>query len=155
MRLHASGIAGRADLRAILKKHDESTKVYACGPASLIDDVQELTSSWRPGWVHTERFSAKAQEAPARSTPFEVEFADSGLVLTVPPGASVASVARQAGSAILTSCNIGVCGTCETRLLGGVPDHRDSLLTDEEREAGTYFYPCVSRAKSDRIVLAL
>lgn len=155
VRLHASGTGGRADLPAIVKQCDDFTKLYACGPPSLIDDIQGLTSSWRPGRVYTERFSAKTQEAPARSTPFEVEFADSGIVLTVPPGVSVASVARQAGSAILTSCNIGVCGTCESRLLGGMPDHRDSLLTDEEREAGTYFYPCVSRAKSDRIVLAL
>jgi ferredoxin len=71
------------------------------------------------------------------------------------PGVAVATALREAGFDILTSCSRGVCGTCETRLLGGEPDHRDSILDDDERADSTTFFPCVSRARSDRLILAL
>jgi ferredoxin len=79
----------------------------------------------------------------------------SGVTVTVPPGTSIIDVLGENGVSVLSSCMEGVCGTCETAVLEGVPDHRDSLLTDDEREANEYMMVCVSRSKSDRLVLDL
>ena len=79
----------------------------------------------------------------------------SGLTVTVPPGQSILEALEEQGVSVLSSCQEGVCGTCETRVIEGVPDHRDSLLSEEEQEANEYMMVCVSRAKSDRLVLDL
>jgi len=79
----------------------------------------------------------------------------SGLTVTVPPGQSILEALDENGVSVLSSCQEGVCGTCETRVLEGVPDHRDSLLSEEEREANEYMMVCVSRSKSERLVLDL
>jgi hypothetical protein len=60
-----------------------------------------------------------------------------------------------AGIAVQTSCEQGVCGTCLTRVLEGIPDHRDVYLTPDEQAAGDQFLPCCSRAKTPRLVLDL
>ncbi len=126
-----------------------------CGPTRLLDAVTALTGDWRPGWVRMERFTAREQGAPARTGPFEVELQESGVTVTVEPDATVADAIRAAGVKLLTSCGKGVCGTCETTVLAGEPDHRDSLLDDRERNANDCMFPCVSRARSDRLTLAL
>ncbi len=79
----------------------------------------------------------------------------SGLTLTVPPDRSILSVVEAAGVGVLSSCAEGTCGTCETAVLDGVPDHRDSVLSDEERQANDCMMICVSRARGDRLVLDL
>jgi ferredoxin len=84
---------------------------------------------------------------------FEVEFARSGVTITVPPGVAVVDAAAQAGVVIETSCREGTCGTCETAVLAGVPEHRDSVLTPDEQAANGVMFPCVSRASSGRLVL--
>jgi ferredoxin len=87
--------------------------------------------------------------------PFDVVCARSGVTLTVPPGRSILSVAVDSGIDVLAWCAEGVCGTCETEVLAGLPDHRDSLLTDEEREASTTMLICVSRCRRGPLVLGL
>lgn len=79
----------------------------------------------------------------------------SGHTLTVAPGVSVLDTVRAAGVEVLFSCTEGTCGTCETDVLEGTPDHRDSVLTDEEREAGETMLICVSRCRGKRLVLDL
>jgi ferredoxin len=81
--------------------------------------------------------------------------ARSKIVVTVGPDTTVAGAIRDAGVPVLTSCGQGVCGTCETQVLSGSPDHRDSILDEDERSAGTCMFVCVSRSLSDRLVLAL
>ena len=76
-------------------------------------------------------------------------------VLERPPGQSILDALEEQGVSVLSSCQEGVCGTCETRVLEGIPDHRDSLLSEEEREANEYMMICVGRSKSDRLVLDL
>ena len=88
-------------------------------------------------------------------TAFEVELASDGRVLAVPPGRSILSVLEGAGVPILSSCREGTCGTCETGVLSGLPDHRDSVLTEEERAAGDCMMICVSRSCTARLVLDL
>ncbi|GAA1836387.1 PDR/VanB family oxidoreductase [Agromyces salentinus] len=151
---------GPTDIRSWLESGPAAaspadTKLYACGPMRLIDAVSELAADRRPGWTRVERFAAVDRAEPVRTTPFEVEVAGTGRSIRVAPGVPVVEALRSAGFDLLTSCSRGVCGTCETRVVEGVPDHRDSILDDAERADGTCFFPCVSRAKSDRLVISL
>jgi ferredoxin len=92
---------------------------------------------------------------PVLRQAFEVHLAQSGLTLTVPPNTSILSAIEEAGVGVLSSCAEGTCGTCETRVLDGVPDHRDSILDQDEREANDCMMICVSRACTPRLVLDL
>jgi ferredoxin-NADP reductase len=153
--VHAADELGRANIALWLGGAPEGSKLYVCGPTRLLDSVEELTTDWRRGWVRVERFTAREQSAPSRTTPFEVELSESGVVVTVKPDETVANAIRDAGVRVLTSCERGVCGTCETTVLVGAPDHRDSLLDERERDANDCIFPCVSRSHSDRLVLEL
>jgi len=148
---------GLLDLPGYLGKPGEDTAVYCCGPGPLLDAVAEYCAE--NGWPEPamERFQPKKQdqEAGADNQPFEVVLARSGLTLTVPQDASVLDTVRAAGVEVLYSCTEGTCGTCETEVLDGDPDHRDSLLTAEERAAGETMMICVSRCRGRRLVLDL
>nr|WP_271211753.1 PDR/VanB family oxidoreductase [Rhodococcus wratislaviensis]GLK37938.1 ferredoxin [Rhodococcus wratislaviensis] len=146
---------GHLDLSAPLAAADDDTKVYVCGPGPLLAAVENCCADRPVGTLRTERFVPKDRGAPLRDEPFEVELARSGLAVTVTPGASVLDAVQAAGVNILSSCREGTCGTCETTVLAGAPDHRDSVLDDEERSAGDCMLICVSRSCSDRLVLDL
>ncbi|WP_103354504.1 PDR/VanB family oxidoreductase [Amycolatopsis sp. CA-128772] len=140
---------GLLDLPAILAAAGPGTAVYCCGPEPLLAAVEALG----PPDLHVERFTAAPDEGPR--TAFEVELAGSGRVLPVPPDRSILEVVEEAGVQVLSSCREGTCGTCETGVLGGEPDHRDSVLTAEERLESEVMMLCVSRACSPRLVLDL
>lgn len=144
---------GLLELDAHLRQPLDGCTVYCCGPAPLLDAVTEACRVWPAHTLHIERFAAKERAAPARQTPFEVELRRSGTTVTVPPNMSVLDVMERAGVTVLSSCREGTCGTCETAVLDGTPDHRDSILGDGEREAGDCLFPCVSRSCTDRLVL--
>ena len=143
--------AGLLDLGSVLDALPEGTLVYCCGPGPLLDAVEERCPS---GALHVERFQPKEQQS-GEDTEFEVELAQSGHTLTVLPGVSVLDTVRAAGVEVLFSCTEGTCGTCETDVVEGTPDHRDSVLSDEEREAGETMLICVSRCQGKRLVLDL
>jgi ferredoxin-NADP reductase len=145
---------GLLDLASWLPGEDPATKVYCCGPAPLLEAVEDRCAGWRPGLLRTERFVARESGA-VRDEPFELELRRTGVTVPVPPGRSVLDAAGAAGASVLSSCRQGLCGTCETAVLGGVPDHRDSILDDDEREAGDCMFVCVSRSRSERLVLDL
>jgi ferredoxin len=84
-----------------------------------------------------------------------VELARSGVSVTVPVGTSVLDAVAGAGVEVLSSCRQGTCGTCETTVLAGRPEHRDAILEDHERAAADCMFVCVSRSLSDRLVLDL
>jgi len=146
---------GLLDLAAWLPTPGSGTKVYCCGPAPLLHALERLTADHPPGQVRTERFVPAEQAAPMRGEPFDVELRRSGLTVTVPPRQSVLDAVNAAGVTVLSSCRQGTCGTCETGVLAGEPDHRDSILDDAERATGDCLFPCVSRSRSDRLVLDL
>ena len=146
---------GLLDLPAWLPAPESGTKVYCCGPAALLHAVERLTADHPAGQVRTERFVPAEQAAPTRAEPFDVELRRSGLTITVSPRQSVLDAVNAAGVTVLSSCRQGTCGTCETGVLAGEPDHRDSILDDAERAAGDCLFPCVSRSRSDRLVLDL
>lgn len=143
---------GLLDL-SVISDQPEGTKVYCCGPEPLLDAVQAASAGLSAGQLRTERFVAGNMPAPVRSASFEVELARSGITVTVGPDQSILDATAEAGVPILASCHQGICGTCETDILAGTPDHRDSLMDDDERASGQFLYPCVSRSASDRLVL--
>lgn len=148
---------GMLPLPTVLGTPVPGTLVYCCGPEGLLAAVEKQCSTWPSGSLHIERFAAKpqAETVPGGDLAFEVVCQRSGVTVTVAPGQSIIDVVEAAGVSVLSSCQEGVCGTCETRVIDGRPDHRDSLLSDDEREANEYMMICVSRAKSERLVLDL
>ncbi|MFJ4241244.1 PDR/VanB family oxidoreductase [Streptomyces iakyrus] len=142
---------GLLDLPSVLDDVPAGTLVYCCGPGPLLDAVEARCPS---GVLRVERFQPKQQETGG-NTAFEVELARSGRTLTVAPDVSVLDAVRDAGVEVLYSCTEGTCGTCETDVLDGEPDHRDSVLTDDERAAGETMLICVSRCRGKRLVLDL
>lgn len=146
---------GLLDLPGWLGTPRPGTRVYCCGPAPLLAEAERRCAAWPPHSLRVERFTPKEFGAPVRPGPFDVELRRSGRTVRVPDGSSVLAAVRMAGVGVLSSCQQGVCGTCETTVLGGLPDHRDSILADHEREAGDRMYICVSRSRTDRIVLDL
>ncbi|HVV12983.1 PDR/VanB family oxidoreductase [Amycolatopsis sp.] len=144
---------GLLDLDGLLAEPRTDTAVYCCGPEPLLAAVEERCGAWPPGALHVERFSPKESAAPNGS--FEVELAQSGRVVKVPENMSILQAIEDAGVTVLSSCREGTCGTCETSVLEGVPEHRDSLLTDEERAANDTMMICVSRCAAGRLVLDL
>ncbi|GAA3389166.1 PDR/VanB family oxidoreductase [Cryptosporangium minutisporangium] len=146
---------GLLDLDAILGTPRADTLVYCCGPEPLLLAVEERCTSWPSGALHVERFSPKEQGEPVRHESFEVELAQTGVTVTVPPDRSILEVVEEAGALVLYSCQEGTCGTCETPVLSGAVDHRDSLLTEEECAANDTMFICVSRAAGPKLVLDL
>ncbi|NUS26709.1 MAG: oxidoreductase [Streptomyces sp.] len=142
---------GLLDLPSVLDSVPEGTLVYCCGPGPLLDAVAARCPT---GCLHMERFTPKEQQG-GENTEFEVELARSGATVTVAADVSVLDAVRAAGVEVLFSCTEGTCGTCETDVLDGTPDHRDSVLTDEEQEAGETMMICVSRCRGRRLVLDL
>ncbi|WP_433508201.1 PDR/VanB family oxidoreductase [Pseudonocardia halophobica] len=146
---------GLLDLAALLGEPVEGTAVYCCGPEPLLSAVEERCAAWPAGTLHLERFAPKAGADDGPREAFEVELAQTGTTLTVPADRSILEVVEEAGVGILSSCREGTCGTCETGVLGGVADHRDSVLTAEEQAANDAMMICVSRSCSARLVLDL
>jgi ferredoxin-NADP reductase len=148
---------GLLDLESLLKDPEETTLVYCCGPEALLTAVEQQCAHWPPGILHIERFAAKAPTAEAAEAieSFEVVCHRSGVTLKVTSGMSILEALEAANVPILASCYEGVCGTCEARVLEGTPDHCDSVLTEAERAAGQLMMVCVSRSRTERLVLDL
>ena len=153
--LHPQDEVGLIDLDRILGTPLPDTLVYCCGPEPLLRAVEQRCAAWPAGALHVERFAPKDVGEPVLTGAFEVELATSGLTLTVPPDRSILQVVEEAGIAVLSSCQEGTCGTCETGVLEGTVDHRDSLLTPEEQGANDTMFICVSRAACPKLVLEL
>lgn len=151
--LQPSDIHGRADLTALIAHTHPATEIYCCGPESMLCTVDENCASRSPDRVHVERFARREYGLDRRDTAFEVEFARSGVTVTVPADRSILDMAEEAGVDIDSSCQEGVCGTCETKVVSGTPDHRDEVLTADEHAADQTMMVCVSRSCSARLVL--
>jgi vanillate O-demethylase ferredoxin subunit len=148
--------AQKLDLPSLLAAPELDTHLYVCGPQGFIDHVLGAARAlgWPAAQLHVEYFSAAAAD-PSGDRPFDVKLASSGRVVTIPAGETVIKVLAGHGVDIPYSCEQGVCGTCLTRVLEGVPDHRDMYLTEEEQAANDQFTPCCSRAKTAVLVLDL
>jgi ferredoxin-NADP reductase len=146
------------DLESLLKEPDDDALIYCCGPEQLLAGVEQQCAHWPAGSLHVERFAAKSVSVEAASAAleaFEVVCRRSGITVQVSAELSILEALEDADVSILGSCYEGVCGTCEATILEGKPAHRDSVLTEAEQASGTVMMTCVSRSRSERIVLDL
>jgi vanillate O-demethylase ferredoxin subunit len=141
-------------LNELLGRRDADDHLYLCGPRPFMDMIVGCAqSAWPSDAVHLEYFVADQAALSKPQDEFRIRLARSGMTCHVPVGIPITEVLATHGCPIETSCEQGVCGTCLTGVLEGVPDHRDVFLTDAEKQAGDRILPCVSRAKTDLLVL--
>lgn len=124
-------------------------QVYACGPTGLLD---ELAAAVPGDHLHVERFVPADRSAGLVAQPVRVQVPGVGS-FRVPADRSILDVLERAGAPVTGSCRKGVCGACEVRVLRGTPLHLDSVLGDVEKDAAGIMYPCVSRARSQELLL--
>jgi ferredoxin-NADP reductase len=147
---------GLPDIDALLSETRLGIAIYACGPAGMLKEVEAAANRYGlRGALHIERFSAPEGNIQVNNQAFEVELRQSGLILHVPADRSLGSVLQDADIPVSLSCQEGYCGSCETRVLDGEPDHRDSVLNEEEKAESRTMMVCVGRARSPRLVLDL
>jgi ferredoxin-NADP reductase len=145
----------RPDLSMWLSQLNAGAKVYCCGPQRLLAAVEDLCTGGMPGRLRAERFVPADLDTPVRHEAFILELRSSGITLEVKPGQTLLEAINATGATILTSCRRGLCGTCQVAVIAGDPDHRDSVLDDDERAAGDCMFVCVSGSRSNRLVLDL
>jgi tetrachlorobenzoquinone reductase len=141
------------DIARIVSAAPANAHFYCCGPIPMLESFKRATADLPDGVSHAEYFTN--DQLPDTAGGFEVELAVSGLVLQVRPGSTILQTIEGAGIPVDYSCTEGVCGTCETRVLAGVPDHRDQVLSDREKAANDVMMICCSGCKSSRLVLDL
>lgn len=141
------------DIASIVQQAPPDTHFYCCGPLPMLAAFEAATAALPREQVHIEYFTAK--EAPAVAGGFTLVLAKSAKQLAVSPGKTILEALLDAGLEVPYSCMEGVCGTCETRVIEGMPDHRDLVLSDAEHAAGKTMMICCSGCKGDRLVLDL
>lgn len=149
---HDNGDPDQAyDLWPVLEEQ-RGAHLYCCGPRGLMDAVRDMTGHWPDSAVHFEDFvGASAPHADDKA--FEVKLAKSGAVYEVRANVSILDTLRQHGHVLASSCESGTCGTCRCRFTAGEPDHRDLVLSDDEKKSEIMI--CVSRAISPALTLDL
>lgn len=142
-------------IKSVLDTASPEGRVYVCGPESLIDEVGQ--HSERRGLTHRSELFVHSGGNGLREDdgPFDLVCASSGITVEVGGSETIIMALERHGIRPRTSCEMGVCGTCETRVVRGAPDHRDSLLSEDERERGESMMICVGRALSDELVIDL
>lgn len=162
VRLVPEDEVGRPDLARIIAGRPADAVIYCCGPEGLLRAVEEeCAKAGLSGDLHLERFGANSAVpvptgiAASDADSFEVHLAKSGLTVQVPPDRTLLDVVRDVVPDVPSSCEEGICGTCETEVLDGLPEHHDEVLDDAEHAAGKTMMICVGRSKSARLVLNL
>ncbi|HEY9314392.1 PDR/VanB family oxidoreductase [Williamsia sp.] len=143
----------RPDLTSAVSALPTTTRVYCCGPESMLSEI-ETAARIAGVAVSAERF-VPADVDHGDDLPFTVHCTESALDVTVPAGRSMAAALNDAGLAVDTACSEGICGTCKLAVTGGTPDHRDQVLTAQERSAGAAIMACVSRSLGPSLSVAL
>jgi ferredoxin-NADP reductase len=147
--------AGRVlDLPAIVAGAPKDAHLYCCGPTPMLKAFEAATKDWPHAQVHVEYFTPKP-EATDKKGGFVVELARSGQEFVIPEGKSILEVLLDAGVDVDYSCELGICGACEQRVISGVPEHHDAILTEEEQASNTKVMICCAGCKSERLVLDL
>jgi ferredoxin-NADP reductase len=145
--------ARRVDLDRIVAEVPSDAHVYCCGPRNMLAAFEKAAAALPSEQTHIEFFS-NADEID-KAGGFDVRLARSGQTIEVRPGETILDVLLKRGIDAPYSCLEGVCSTCETRVISGIPDHRDLILSREEREANDRMLICCSRSKSAVLVLDL
>lgn len=143
------------DAAQAISSWTEGQHIYCCGPDPLMNTVKDLTAGFPSGSVRFEWFTAPQSGEPQESNSFTVRLERSGAEFEVPEQKSILEVLEENGFEIPFSCREGLCGTCVTNVCSGEPDHRDYVLSDEERASGKMMTICCSRSKSPLLTLDL
>lgn len=136
----------------------QGTHVYVCGPTPFMGAVvARATALFGSAAVHQESFGPTQGigGTAAEELPFVLKLHRSGREIGVPAGRTALACLQEAGIDMDCSCEVGVCGTCRTVVLDGMPQHLDTVLAEQERRANNCFMPCVSRALTPVLVLDL
>jgi ferredoxin-NADP reductase len=141
------------DVAAIVAGAPKAAHLYCCGPQPMMTAFETATQAWPREQIHVEYFTPKQE--PVRTGGFVVELARSGQEFFIPPGQSILRVLYEAGIDVDYSCELGICGACETRVISGIPEHRDSVLSEEDQASNTKVMICCAGSKTDRLVLDL
>jgi len=156
LQLHLDDEAGGPlDLQPLIEWAEKGTQIYVCGPRPMIEAAREIADAAGipHDHIHFELFQSSTRGTDESA--FEVEVASTGDVHVIPPGRTIIEVLEEAGMDLMYDCQRGDCGICQTDVLEGEPDHRDVVLTEDERASGKVMQICVSRAKSPRLKLDL
>jgi ferredoxin-NADP reductase len=153
--VHYDSDDSRLDIAAAIGDKLADSHIYVCGPAGMIDAVRAaaLSEGVPSDRIHYELFKAELPSSPDKA--FEVELKSTGRVVTVAAGQTIIQALEQAGLDVLYDCQRGDCGICQCGVISGTPDHRDVILSDDEKASNKVMQICVSRAKSERLVLDL
>ncbi|MCK1394528.1 PDR/VanB family oxidoreductase [Bradyrhizobium sp. 1] len=141
------------DVASIVKQAPAQAHLYCCGPAPMLEAFEAAAADRPEGCVHVEYFQAR--EAPALEGGFEVKLARSDRTVAVEAGKTILESLLEAGISPNYACSEGVCGTCETRVLEGTPDHRDQYLSEEEQASNKTIMICCSGSRTRTLVLDL
>jgi len=141
------------DIAAAVTAAPTDAHLYCCGPAPMLAAFETITSGWPALRKHVEYFAPKTE--PVRLGGFIVELRRSGREFSIPAGKSILQVLREAGIDVAYSCEQGICGTCDTSIVSGIPDHRDSVLTLAEQATNKTVMICCAGSKTERLVLDL
>ncbi|QUT06867.1 oxidoreductase [Sphingobium phenoxybenzoativorans] len=144
---------GLLPLGKFLGTEEPGKVVYCCGPEPLIKAVEAYCAGWDESALQIERFHPKEQAPHAPDSAFDVELRRSDKMVTVHAGQSIADALEEVGVVIPRSCNEGTCGTCITKILEGIADHRDSFLRPKQRDKNNVIMVCCSRSRTPRLVL--
>jgi len=153
--VHYDGDESRLGIASVLGRAPGDAHIYVCGPAGMIEAVKKsaVDKGIPAARIHYELF--KAEPTISADDAFEVELRSTGQVITVAANQSIIDALERAGVEVLYDCRRGDCGICQCGVILGTPDHRDVILSDEERASNKVMQICVSRAKSERLVLDL
>ena len=141
------------DLTSAITKASANAHFYCCGPNPMLTAFEAAAASRPKHNVHVEYFTPKAEAATATLGGFWVELARSGEEYFIPEGRKILEVLYEAGIDVDYSCELGICGECVTRVISGIPEHHDSVLSEEEQATNERVMICCAGCKSERLVL--
>lgn len=154
--LHCDDKAGIFDFDSLIKKTPSDSLIYTCGPEPMLNKIIAVADKHnKTQQLHFERFTLATEEQEKDNNAFEVKINSSGEVYTVKPDETILTVLAKNGVNVPSACAAGLCGTCITDVLEGEIDHRDGILSNDEKASNDYMCVCISRAKSARITLDL
>jgi len=141
------------DISTLVAEAPTDTHLYCCGPAPMLNAFEAATKDWPREQIHVEYFTPKAEAA--KQGGFTVELARSNQEFFIPEGRTILEVLLDEGVDVDYSCELGICGACEQRVISGMPEHRDAILTEEEQAENKRVMICCAGCKSERLVLDL
>ncbi len=141
------------DLAAAIAAAPPNAHLYCCGPNPMLKAFEAAVADRPHDHVHVEYFTPKAEAEAGTLGGFWVELARSGEEYYIPEGKKILEVLYEAGVDVDYSCELGICGECVTRVISGIPEHHDSVLSEEEQATNEKVMICCAGCKSERLVL--